>query len=211
MKTSSVITISRQFGSGGHEIGQKLARRLDIPFYDKEAIALAAKKSGVCVEAYEKADKKAEGSMLYSLLMADYSFGHGVPTVNDMPVNDKLFLCQAQMIREVAKQGACVIVGRCADDILRESENLFSVFISADKLSRMDRIVKDYGVQAEDAAWRLVGMDKQRANYYNYYSEKQWGAAENYLLSINSSAFGVGGTVEQIADAVFAYEERKRA
>lgn len=209
MKTNSVITISRQYGSGGHEIGEKLARKLDVPFINKEIIAQEAKKSGISVEAYEKADQKAAGSMLYSLLVADYSFGHGSPTVNDMPVNMNLFLLQTQIIRDAAKQGPCIIVGRCADEILRESENLFRVFVSAEKLARMDRIVKDYGVKAEDAAWHLLGMDKQRANYYNYYSEKHWGFAENYDLCISSSAYGIDGAVEQIAIAAEAYEVGK--
>lgn len=211
MKTNLIVTVSRQYGSGGHEIGQKLAQRLGVPFYDRKWIAAEAKKRGVSVEAYEKEDQKAAGSMLYSLLMADCSFEHGVPTVNHVPVTDQLFRCQAQIIRDAAKQGPCVIVGRCADNILKEEKNLFSIFVAADKLSRMDRIVTKYGVGAEDAAWHLVGTDKERANFYHYYSEKEWGAAENYVLSINSSVFGIDGTVDWIADALTAYEERKRA
>ena len=110
-----VITISRQFGSGGHEVGEKLAKRLDLPFYDKELIALAAKKSGLSEEVFADVDEKATSSLLYSMVMGSYAFGTRVPGINEMPINDKLFIIQSDIIKKAAQEGPCVIVGRCAD------------------------------------------------------------------------------------------------
>ncbi len=206
----SVITVARQYGSGGRKIGQKLADKFGIPFYDRELIALAAKKSGISVEIYEKADEKAGGNLLYSLMMANYSFLHGVPMINDMPLNDKLFLLQAQIIREAAKKGPCVIVGRCADDVLKNEKNIFSIFICADKTARMERSVQEYGIDPKRAAANLANMDNQRAGYYNYFADRKWGYAENYQICVNSSAYGIDGTAELIADAAAAFENGKK-
>ena len=123
-----VITISRQFGSGGHEVGEKLAKRLELPFYDKELIALAAKKSGFSEEVFADVDEKATSSLLYSMVMGSYAFGTRVPGINEMPINDKLFIIQSDIIKKAAAEGPCVIVGRCADYILREHPNCLNVF-----------------------------------------------------------------------------------
>lgn len=200
MKT--VITIARQYGSGGREIGRKLAKKFGVPFYDKELIALAAKKSGISEKVFEEADEKAASSLLYSLLMGNYSFTNGVPMVNNMPVNDKLFMLQAKIIRDAAKASPCVIVGRCADNILSNKKDVLNVFIYADKLSRMDRIVTQYGVDQNEAAECLIKQDKQRANYYNFYTGKKWGDIENCNLAVNSSTFGINGAVELIAQSI---------
>ena len=188
--SGSIITIARQYGSGGHEIGEKLAKKLGIPFYDKELIAMAAKKSGYSEEVFEKVDERATNSLLYSLIMGNYTLGGHMAVPNDTPINDKLFLIQADIIKQAALEGPCVIVGRCGDYILRDFTNVFHVFIYADKLSRMDRAVKQYGIDPNKAADILAKKDKQRANYYNFYANRKWGAPENYDLIINSSTYG---------------------
>ena len=143
MSTKTIITIARQYGSGGREIGEKVASKLGIPFYDRELITLAAKQSGMSPEIFEKADEKATNSLLYSLMMGNYTFGSQVTPMNNLPINDKLFLAQSDIIRDIAEKGPCVIVGRCADYVLRENKNCLHVFIYADHFARMDRIIKN--------------------------------------------------------------------
>lgn len=201
MSNHTIITIARQYGSAGREIGEKLAKRLDVPFYDKALIAMAAKESGYSEEVFEKADERASNSLLYSLLMGSYSFGAHSAPVNNMPINDKLFLIQADIIKEVVQKGPCVIVGRCADYILRENNDVLNVFVHADKLNRMDHIVQSYGEPVEKAADIIVKKDKQRANYYNFYTNQRWGDPENYHLTLNSYAVGVDNAVELILSA----------
>lgn len=201
MESKTIFTIARQYGSGGREIGQKLAQEMNIPFYDKELIALSAKESGISETVFEKADEKVTGSLLYSLLMGSFPFGSAASPISGMPVNDMLFLIQSDIIKKAAKAGPCVIVGRCADYVLQNTDHVFNVFIHSDKLSRMERVVQEYHVQAEKAADFLTKMDKQRANYYNFYTNKKWGDLENYHLAIDSSATGIGGAVELIKTA----------
>ena len=169
-----VITISRQFGSGGHEVGEKLARQLDVPFYDKALIAMAAKQSGLSEEVFANADEKATSSLLYSMVMGSYSFGARVPGINEMPINDKLFIIQSDIIKKAAADGPCVIIGRCADYILREHENCLNVFVHANKEDRIRRSVMKKDCEERKAADFVTKKDKQRANYYNFYSNKRW-------------------------------------
>lgn len=203
MSSHTVITIARQYGSGGREIGEMLAKKLDIPYYDKELIALAAKKSGFSEEVFRKADEKATSSLLYSLVMGSYGFGGGVAGMNDMPINDKLFLIQADIIRKAAEQGSCVIVGRCADYVLRERKDCLRVFIHADRDSRLRRAVEKYGVDPAKVSDHLTKQDKQRANYYNFYTNRKWDALSNYDLTLDSSAF----TPEQAVDLIIQASE----
>ena len=132
--TSTIFTIARQYGSGGRQIGKKIAERLEIPFYDKELIAMAAKQSGMSEAIFEKADEKASSSLIYSLLMGTYAYNAQL-TPNDLPVNDKLFLLQTNIIKQVAQKGPCVIVGRCGDYILRDNPNCFNIYVYALKQS----------------------------------------------------------------------------
>ena len=126
-----IITIARQYGSGGHEVGERLAEKLNVPLLDKQLIAMAAKKSGLSEEVFEKADEKAGNSLLYSMVMGNYTFGSRITGINDMPINDKLFILQSDIIKSAADKGPCVIIGRCGDYILREYDNVFRVFIHA--------------------------------------------------------------------------------
>ena len=201
MSSRTVITIARQYGSGGREIGEMLAKKLGVPYYDKELIALAAKKSGLSEEVFRQADERATSSLLYSLVMGTYGFGGGVAGMNDMPINDKLFLIQPDIIRKAAEKGACVIVGRCADYVLRERKNCLRVFIHADRDSRMRRAVEKYGIDPAKVSDFLTKKDKQRANYYNFYTNKKWDSMQNYDLTIDSSVFTSEQAVELIIRA----------
>ena len=202
MSTGMIIAIARQYGSGGRKIGQQLAKDLNLPFYDTEQLAIAAKESDVNHNLFEDTDDKANSSLLYSLIMGSYTFGSHVEQSKDIPINDRLFLIQADLIKKAAQEGPCVFVERCADYVLRENKNVFSVFVHADQFSRMDRIVGEYGINPETAAEYLVKKDKQRANYYNFYTNKKWGDLENYHLAIDSSALGINNSVELIKETL---------
>ena len=184
MSTGRIITVSRQFGSGGREIGMALAESLGVKCYDKELISLAAKESGVDPEIFNNVDEKATNSLLYSLSMGLYSFGSNF-TADRLPVNDKLYLLQHKIIKQLASEGPCVIVGRCADYVLRENKNIIRLFVCADMEYRISRAVELKGVKQSKAQSVIIKTDKSRANYYNFYSGLKWGAPENYDLSVN--------------------------
>lgn len=196
-----VITISRQFGSGGHDIGERLARQLDVPFYDKALIAMAAKQSGLSEEVFAHADERATSSLLYSMVMGNYSFGARVPGINEMPINDKLFIIQSDIIKKAAAEGPCVVIGRCADYILREHENCLNVFVHANKETRIRRSIEKKDCEEKKAADFVTKKDKQRANYYNFYSNKRWDDLQNYDISIDTSRFTIDQAVELLLDA----------
>lgn len=196
-----VITIARQYGSGGHEVGEKLAQKLGIPYYDKALIAMAAKQSGLSEEVFEHADEKATSSLLYSMVVGGYGFGSRIPGLNEMPINDKLFLIQSDIIKKAAEEGPCVIVGRCADYILREFPNTLNVFIHADKASRVQRIVAKGLCEEKKAPDFVSKKDKQRANYYNFYSNNRWDDLNNYDFTLDTSKFTIEEAVELVADA----------
>ena len=197
MANDTIITISRQYGSGGRFIGRKLAEALDIPFYDKELITMSAEESGMSKEIFEKADEKAANSLLYTLSMNAYLL-HGMAGVPDLPLNDKVFLVQSEVIRKLAAKGPCVIVGRCADYVLRENPNCINVYIYSDMEDRVSRATTYYNLSADRAQEQIQKTDKKRAAYYNFYTNLKWGRAENYDLSLNSAKIGVDGCVEVI-------------
>lgn len=199
-----IITIGRQFGSGGRQIGRRLAEELGIDFYDRALITAAAKKSGFSEELFEMMDKRATNSLLYSLSM------FGGSGVNGMSLTDQLYLTQANLIREFADKGSCVIVGRCADHILREYPNRFDLFISAPIEDRIRRIQSSPDREFEgnkSPQSTLEKMDKQRATYYNYYTGKVWGKADHYDLCINAGRLGIDKSVELILNFVNGLKE----
>lgn len=201
MKDNLIITIGRQYGSGGREIGKKLAEKLGIPFYDRELIQRAAKKTGVSEDMFHQLDQRGTNSLLYSLAM------FGGTGMNGMSLSDQLYLAQTNVIRDIASHGAAVIVGRCSDYVLSECENKIDFFITGDIDSRLQRIsIGGNGyepLQGRNPRTALEKMDKQRATYYNYYTGRNWGKGENYDLSINASHLGVDATV----DLLFHYIE----
>lgn len=206
MKT--IITIGRQAGSGGKEIGQKLAEQLGIQFYDKELLERAAKESGLCEELFKNHDERPTKSFLYSLVMDTYSYGYTGAAFSDMPINHKLFLAQFNAIKKIADEGPCVMVGRCADYALDDNENALSIFIHAKMEDRVSRVSKLRDMTPAKTKDMLQKTDKQRASYYNYYTNKKWGDANSYDLCINSSVWGIDGTVELIKQAIKEKEER---
>ena len=206
MKTNAIITIGRQYGSGGREIGEKLAKRLEIPFYDKELLERAANDSGICKELFENHDEKPTNSFLYSLVMDTYSFGYSSAAFTDMPINHKVFLAQFEAVKKLAMEGPSVMVGRCADYALSEFSNCFSVFIHSDMESRIRRIAQKYGMKDNKARDAIQKTDKSRSSYYNYYTNKRWGDASSYHLSIDSGKLGIDKTVECIIQTLKVFE-----
>ena len=201
MEKHLVICIGRQFGSGGREIGLGLAKKLGIRFYDKEILKKAAEESGIVEELFEKADEKPTNSFLYSLSMGTHGQAMNFTNYNDYLTNDKLFLFQTDAIRKMADESSCVFIGRCADYILRGRKDMFSVFIHAPLELRIQRICRLYNLE-EDAARSLIRKtDRSRANYHNFYADRDWGAAGSYDMSINSGKFGVDGAVQLIVSA----------
>ena len=198
---NTIITIGRQYGSGGKEIGKKLAEYYNIPFYDKELLKVAAKESGICEEMFENFDEKPTTSFLYSLVMDPYALGYNAASF-DMPLNQKVFLASFDAIKKVADEGPCIIVGRCADYALEENPNVLSIFIKADMQDRIRRIAKLYDLSDAKAKDKITKIDKQRASYYNYYTSKRWGEVDSYDLCLNSSVFGIDGTVDMIKQAI---------
>ncbi len=187
MSSNFIITIGRQFGSGGREIGEALAKKLGIPFYDKELISMAAKESGLDSEVFDQVDERATNSLLYSLSMGLYSFGNNFSNSSELPVNDRLYILQHQIIKKLADEGPCVIVGRCADYILKDRPNCVNVFIHANMEYRKVRAIEIHDVKKNKAEQIINKTDKVRANYYGFYSGQKWGFAQNYDLCIDSS------------------------
>lgn len=198
---NTIITIGRQFGSGGREIGEKLSKKLNIPFYDKDLLKRAAKESGLCEEIFENFDEKPSSSFLYSLVMDPYSLGYSNNGF-DLPLNHKVFLAAFDTIKKIADEGACIIVGRCADYVLQDYTNCINLFIHAPLEDRIKRISMKYDLPENKAKDMIYKKDKQRASYYNYYSNSKWADIKNYHLSINSSMLGIDGTVDMIEDLI---------
>ena len=198
----TIITIGRQYGSGGHEIGATIAQDLGIKLYDKEMLRRAAKESGLCEELFEMHDEKPTNSFLYSLIMDTYSLGYSPSTYADMPINHKVFLAQFDAIKRIAEDGSCVMVGRCADYALEGHEDVVNVFIYADLEQRIRRVARMYDLTDAKAKDIIIKTDKKRASYYNYYTNKTWGDAKSYDLCLNSAKLGVGGTAKAIIDYV---------
>lgn len=205
---NTVITIGRQFGSGGHEIGRKLAEYFGIKCYDKELLTRAAKESGFCEEMIKTHDERPTNSFLYNLVMDTYSFGYNSSSYVDMPISHKVFLAQFDTIKNIANEGPCVIVGRCADYALAELKNSLHLFIYAEEDKKVARIMEKLEVTENKARDMMVKKDKQRQSYYNYYSSKKWGRADSYDLCINSGILGIDGTVKLIVQYIEDFEKQ---
>ena len=196
-----VYTIGREFGSMGLVVGQKLAERLGIKYYDKELLQQAAKESGFCEEIFENHDEKPSNSFLYSLVMDTYSAGNYAATpFLDMPLNHKVFLAQFDTIKNIAAKESCVIVGRCADYALANQPDVINVFVRADLEDRIKIISKRLDLTENKAKDMILKNDKQRASYYNYYTSKKWGDTSSYDLTINTSKISVDNAVDLILD-----------
>ncbi|MBQ3021857.1 MAG: cytidylate kinase-like family protein [Clostridia bacterium] len=189
-----VITIGREFGSGGREIGLKLSEKLGIPFYDKKLILHTAEKTNIEESIIEKHDEQHSFPVFSSSNIFD---------IYQMPMSDRIYIAQADVIRDIAKEGSSIIVGRCADFILDEDPDVFKVFITApmkDKIERKRPILE--GKSDNEIRSHIAKIDKKRAKYYTYYTDRTWGNAATYNLCIDSSILGIDGTVELIANAI---------
>ena len=201
MNEKYVINIGRQLGSGGREIGVKLAKELGIAFYDKELIELASQESGLCKEFFEKADEKASQSLIGGLFGTRFPFiTEGSMPYSNCLSNDALFKIQSDVIRRLAEEHSCLFVGRCADYILRDNPRCVNVFISASMADRIQRIMTRRNISKNEAEELIEKMDKRRSTYYNYYSYNTWGAAATYHLCIDSSVLGIDGTTAFIKE-----------
>lgn len=202
MKT--IITIGRQFGSGGKEIGIRVAKELGIPFYDKEILREAAKKSGLCEKILENFDEQPK-SLLYTIAMDSYMFALPGTGVGDS-LEQQVYLATFNTIRHLAQEGPCVIIGRCADYALADDPNHLSIFIHAPLADRVERVAKRQNLPPDKARAVIIKTDKRRASYYEYYSSQRWGAVDSYDFCLNSSFLGLGRTVELI-QAIVAHKE----
>ena len=198
-----LITISGQYGSGGRIIGKLLAEKLGVPFYDKEIIDMAVEASGYSREVIEGAEMKAKSGFAYSLASA-LSFNEG--SVGTLSVNDRLFLAQFQVIKEIGETDQGVIIGRCADYVLRDIPGVTNVFIYAEMEDRMARAIQSYGDSEENIKNTINSIDKARSNYYNYHTGYKWGDYKNYNLCINSSYI----TEDEAAELIKDYVEKRK-
>ena len=206
MNSNLVITIGRQYGSAGRHIGEELAKKLGIKFYNNELISLAAQKSGMAHHVVGEADERATNSLLYTLAMGSSFWGGNAGVAFDMPINDKLFVTQSDIIKELADEGSAVFIGRCADYVLRGYPNLIKLFIHAPLEFRAQHIAELHNVTPEKAKDIIVKTDKRRANYYNYYTGQKWGKLDGFDLCVDSSRLGIETTAEMLYQYVEFYK-----
>ena len=200
MKKNLVITISREFGSGGREIGERVAKELNIPFYDREIILKTAENSGLSEEYIEKEEQKVTSSLLFNLSAGGKQ---------EFPaLADRIFISQSGAIQEYAQEGSCVIVGRCADYALEEMDNVVSVFVHAPLEKRAARVAEYEKIDMAAAKKLALQNDKKRASYYNYYSNKKWGDGATYDLCVNTGKVGIFGAAEIIKNYVIMKETK---
>ena len=200
MSKKLIITIARQYGSGGREIGERIARALGIPLYDKELITEAASRGNLNETVIKTAEESAANSLLYTLAMGSNVLGTTMSFGYKMPLNDKLFLLQSEVIKEYAANGSCVVIGRCADYVLRDEKKLLRLFIYGDLDHRKERVRERHPEVKESQIIDVINKtDKRRASYYNFYTGNKWGKYDNYDLAINSSTLGIEGTADMIA------------
>ena len=194
MKENQLITIGRELGSGGREIGIKLSKELGIPFYDREILEESAKKSGYAQEIFEKNDERPTNSFLYAIAMGVNSYGTGF----QKPLTLELYLAQFNAMRKLASEGPGIFIGRCADYVLSEMSPILNVFVHADMETRIKNTAAKHNISEKAAEAMCIRSDKDRANYYNYYSNHEWGDSRYYDLIINTGKLGVDKAVEII-------------
>ena len=203
MDKKIIITIARQYGSGGREIGEKVAEKLGIPLLDKEIIKEAASRGNLDENVIKDADESSANSLLYTLAVGSNVLGTTMHFGYKMPLNDKLFILQSDIIKEHASQGSCVVIGRCADYVLRNESNLLRIFIYGDLENREKRVQQRHPELKSSQVIDVINKtDKRRSSYYNFYTGNKWGKSGNYDLSINSSTFGIEGTADLICACV---------
>ena len=191
-----VITISRQYGSAGHAVGELIAQKLGISFYDSKLIDLTAEASGFTPEYVKAHEQKLSNGLLYQLYKQNYAY------VNEaIPPQDMLFMVQTKVIRDIAARESCVIVGRCADFILKGHPHCFNVFVHADDAFRLNRVITDYGADPEEAEKEMEKKDRERMNYNRHYTKREWANLKDFDMTVESSLFGIEITAAMIIDA----------
>jgi len=206
--TNFLLTISREHGSGGRLVGKAVADDLKIPFYDDEIRTLTAQKSGLSQDFIAKSAESLPNRFLHNLNYSAYSSYDSI-SFYDIPATDKLFLAQSEVIKELAAKGSCVIIGRCADFVLREEPNLIKIMIRGETEDRIRSAVDNYGLSPEKAGERLKKIDKARTNYYKYYTNRRWGDLNNFDLVINTSFTGIEGAAAIIKTMLDTKKESK--
>ncbi len=197
------LTLGRQFGSGGRKIARKVADMLGIEFYDKNLIAIAAKESGLSENLFDGIDEKPTNSLLYSLVMGLQSDrSSSFYRYGDILNSDTIFRIQSQVIEDLVSDKSCVVVGRCSDYVLRNKKNVLNIFIHADEEFKLERVMRIYKQSEKEALETMKKTDKKRSNYYNFYTNQEWGNALNYHLSLNSAALGIDDSAKLICDFV---------
>ena len=203
-KQKLVITIAREYGSGGHEIGEILSRKLGIAFYDSKLIDLTALEGGFTPEYVKEHEQKLANALLYDLYEQNYAYVN-----EEMPPLDTLFMVQSKVIRDIAERESCVIVGRCADFILKDRPT-FNIFVHASKEYRINRIINDYHIAPELAEKELERKDRERINYCRHYTHKTWGDAANYHLTVDSSLFGSEACADLVMEAIERWRQNRQ-
>lgn len=200
MTNHIIVTIGRQFGSGGHEIGNKLAERLDIPLYDRNLVNMAAEQMKISPDAAAEVDETGLSRFLayYASVPVDYSSYYMTNIEMGQPLSEQLYQVQSEIIKRLAGRSSCVIVGRCADSLLADEPNLINVFITASKEDRVKRIVEKYGLTERKAAERIKKIDRERRYYYELHTGKDWGSIESHDMLLNVSAMGIEGAVDAL-------------
>ena len=197
MKASGmIITIGREYGSGGRDIGKALADRLEIPFYDKEILTRAAKDSGICADLFEHHDEKTTPNYLLPLLSGLDIGTAGLRADAGMPLNHRIFLAQFEAIRKLAAEGSCVIVGRCGDYILRDQQNIINLFIYAGTEARIHRIMAKEELAYDKAKEKIRKVDHQRHAYYNFFADGSWGQRTHYHLMLRSDELSIAAAAD---------------
>ena len=196
---NKIITISRQYGSGGREIGDKLAKRFGIPFYDHALIEMAAKESGFSEKYFEDPEKNATNSFLYSIVRGmQYQYRNATP----WSLEETVYTTQSDIIRKMADEGPCVIIGRCADYILSDYDDVIKIFIKADMDFRIERAIKIDSIDPKEAREHVRKKDKRRMNYYNYHSDRKWGRADNYDISLQTDVIGIENSAKLLINYI---------
>lgn len=197
-----LVTIGRQYGSGGHEIGERMARILDIPFYDRDLIELASEKSGIERGILAIHDERTTQAAILKMKGGNRGMG-------GEPVGDVLFEAQAEIIREAAERGSCILIGRCANYVLREWPELFSIYVTAPLEQRVLRIMERNRMSQEDARTAVEKVDRQRQMYYEHHTGRPWGGEKDYDLTIDSSVLGVEKTAQKLADMIRRKQQKE--
>lgn len=201
MANNVIITIGRQFGSGGHEIGNKLANKLDIPLYDRNLVKMAAEELKISDSAVESVDEIGLNRFLtyYASAPVDYTSYYLENEDLGQPLSQQVYFAQAKLIKKLADRSSCVMVGRCADYILADEPGLLNIFITADKEERIARIAKKYGISDKKAADKIKKVDRERRYYYEFHTGEDWGSTEAHQMILNSSTLGIDRTVDILA------------